>query len=78
MKPSLLPILEYLVIVRKGDWTTAAQVIRDCPTTCPHKRLSELISLGYAEKKDNPYKKNLRIYRSHPDMKHIYEPGVSP
>jgi len=78
MKPSILPIFEYLVINRKGEWTTAAQIIRDCYTTCPHKRLSELIAIGYVEKKENPYKKSLRLYRAHPDVKHVYSPGVTP
>jgi hypothetical protein len=75
MKASILPIFEYLVVTRRGDWTTAAQVIRDCHTTCPHKRLSELIALGFVEKVPNPYKKNLRIYRSVPEVKWM---GVSP
>jgi len=70
MKPSALPIFEYLVVARRGEWTTAAQVIRDCGTTCPHKRLSELIALGVVEKTFNPYSKRHRIYRA--------TPGVSP
>lgn len=78
MKPSCLPIFEYLVIARKGEWTTAAQVIRDCGTTCPHKRLSELIDLGYVEKQANPYKRNRKIYRSVPEVKWLYSPEVSP
>ena len=64
MKSSALAILEYLVVARRGEWTTAAQVIRDCGTTCPHKRLSELIGLGYVEKKDSPYDGRHRIYRA--------------
>lgn len=64
MKPSALAILEFLHVDRKGDWTTADQIIRNCYTTCPHKRLSELIDLGYVQKTDKIDSKGRKYYRS--------------
>lgn len=74
---SCLGILGYLV--GRKEWTTTSQILRDIGgTTCVHKRLSELISLGLVEKADNPYNKRLKIYRAAPDVRVVNPWEVSP
>ncbi len=78
MKPppkSCLGILGYLV--RRKEWTTTAMILRDVGgTTCIHKRLSELIALGYVEKTVNPYVGSRKLYRAAPGVHVVAE--VSP
>ena len=59
------------VLVWDGAWMTTTDLLNaGVKTTCIHKRLSELIDLGWVEKKNNPCFKNERLYRA--------APGVSP
>jgi len=58
-------------LIRDGAWMSTTDLLNvGVHTTCVHKRLSELIALGWVEKKDNPCFKNERLYRA--------VPGVSP
>ena len=62
------------VLVRQKSWTTTSVILRDVGgTTCVHKRLSELIELGFVEKKDNPYHKGRRLYRVAPGVEIVAE-----
>ncbi len=50
-------------LVEDGAWMSTTDLLNaGVKTTCIHKRLSELIALGYVEKKDNPSFKNERLY----------------
>ena len=65
------------VLVWDGAWMTTTDLLNaGVKTTCIHKRLSELIALGWVEKKDNPYHKGKRIYRVMPGVNILT--GVSP
>mgnify|MGYP001565122161 CR=1 FL=1 len=49
IKPSAEQILEYLR--RRGTFVTSTEVVRDCYTTTPSKRLDELHDAGLIEKR---------------------------
>ena len=44
MKPQAEAILAYLV--RRGEFVTSTEIIKDCYTTTPSKRLDELHNAG--------------------------------
>jgi uncharacterized membrane protein len=49
LKPSALAVLDYLR--SRGDYVTSTEIIRDCFTTTPSKRLDELHDAGLIEKR---------------------------
>lgn len=49
MKPSAKHILDYLR--GHGLWVTSTDIVRECRTTTPSKRLDELHDLGKIEKR---------------------------
>lgn len=51
IKPSALSILAYLI--RRGGYVTSTEIIRDCFTTTPSKRLDELHDAGLIEKEQH-------------------------
>jgi DNA-binding MarR family transcriptional regulator len=70
---SCYDVLETLMQAH-GRWFTTTDLLnRGAKTTCIHKRISELISLGWVEKKEDPRDKRRKLYRLIPDL-----PKVSP
>ena len=62
------------VLVRDGAWMSTTDLLNaGVKTTCIHKRLSELIALGYVKKKDNPNFKNERLYQVAPNVRLVGE-----
>ena len=49
IKPSAALILDYLR--RRGEYVTSAEIVRDCYTTTPSKRLDELHDARLIEKR---------------------------
>ncbi len=59
MKASCAAILNFMA--RHGGWLRTVDIIRECPTVTPSKRLSELRALGLIEKRGP---RNAREYRA--------------
>jgi uncharacterized membrane protein len=49
VKPQAAAILAYLI--RRGGFVTSTEIIKDCLTTTPSKRLDELHDAGLIEKR---------------------------
>lgn len=62
MKPSAAAILNYML--RHGGWLRTVDIIRECPTVTPSKRLSELRSLGLIETRGLGNRKEYRAKES--------------
>lgn len=60
VKPSCESIFAYLV--RRGCYVTSAEIVRDCYTVTPSKRLDELHDAGLIEKR--PRKGRMMEYRA--------------
>jgi hypothetical protein len=60
IKPSAAAVLAYLI--RRAGWVTSTEIVRDCFTTTPSKRLDELHDAGLIEKEQ--YKGRQMQYRA--------------